>query len=76
MLPFAFADRYDPKKDCEHTCWVLVTTRKFFHDTQSQGSCSLKSFFYGIPGSLIDFAMDGCMNSEKTVASYLQFRII
>ena len=46
MLSFNFRDRYDPKEAYKHTCWVLEAVRKFFHATQSQVSCSLKSSFW------------------------------
>ena len=45
MLPFALADRYDPKQLYKHTQWVLVTYRKFFRGLQSQSSCSQNLIF-------------------------------
>ena len=47
MLPFVSADRYDPKKACKYTCWVLDTNRTFFGDPQSQVSYPSKSNFLG-----------------------------
>ena len=47
MLPFVSADRYDPKKACKHTYWVLDTNTKFFHEPQSQVSHPSKSNFLG-----------------------------
>ena len=34
MFPFVCADRYGPKQACKHICWVLKSSRKFFHATQ------------------------------------------
>ena len=45
MLPFALADRYDPKQLYKHTQWVLVTYRKIFRGLQSQSSCSQNLIF-------------------------------
>ena len=46
MLPFALADRYDPKQLYKHTQWVLVTYRKIFRGLQSQSSCSQNLIFW------------------------------
>ena len=34
MFPFVSADRYGLEQACKHTCWVLESSRKFFHATQ------------------------------------------
>ena len=45
MLPFISEDRYDHKQLFKHSQGVPVSSRKFFHDSQSQASRSLKSIF-------------------------------
>ena len=52
MLSLLSTDRYDPKETFQHICWVLVINRKIFHDTQSQTSHVLKSFFDGLQMTL------------------------
>ena len=45
MFPFISADRYGPKQACKHICWVLESSRKFFHATQRWEWCSFTVSF-------------------------------
>ena len=76
MFPFVSAAIYDPKEHCKHTCKVLMTSRKFFHNPQSKASCSLKTSFGTLKMVWLAFALNGSMKSEKFVTAHVCSRKI
>ena len=76
MLPFVSVDTYDPKQHCKYTCKVLMTSRKFFHASQSKASCSLKTSFGTLKSVWLAFTLNGSMKSKKSVTAHVCSRKI
>ena len=76
MSPFNFADKDDPKEAYKHIYDVLKDITKFFHVTQSQASCSLKSIFEGPPLDPFAFPFERGIKTEKSPSPYVWDRKI
>ena len=74
MLPFDFADRYDPKRACFYTCWVPVCNRKIFRITQSQTSLSLKSIFWRFQNCVSHFCLWRGIKIDKWPSTHVWVR--